>query len=127
MEGNWFAIVLVIVGIVILLFVTIALIGVFSVGDLSKSTRSVLLFLSFMLISGTTMVFFGAQDIVKRRRERDLQRKAEATDERPIYKLYSPKQKTVITYIATPMAGSILLAISFGRLGKTASAKRALI
>lgn len=41
--------------------------------------------------------------------------------------LYSPMQIVVITYIATPMAGSILLAISFGRLGKSVSAKRALI
>jgi hypothetical protein len=45
----------------------------------------------------------------------------------PYYSLYSPGQIVVITYIATPMAGSILLANNFRRLDRAGSAQKALI
>lgn len=59
--------------------------------------------------------------------EATLSDQREVVAERPIYKLYSPGQIIVITYIATPMAGATLLAVSFGRLGRTDSARKAVI
>ena len=133
-QSVWLAIALVVGGIVLLVFAVLSFIGGFILTDptesLGREGRSGgMVILSLMLIGGGLLVLSGVRSIAQRYKARDLQRKEETVDEEgiPAYRLYSPGQVGVITYIATPMAGSILLAASFGKLGKTTSVRRAVI